>query len=85
MTRLLHDLRFVPPDATLVGVDLAAFGLRNAHALVPTARLTRSTSAAEIAGTPHSMLGRISWRLEKRPRLQLPFGIRNLLVLRRMG
>ncbi len=201
---LLHDLRFVHPDATLVGVDLVASGLRNAHALVPTALLIQADVcglplsdesvdavvsanllehvrddrralleihrvlrpgaraaivvpagpgtydyydrflgherryargelagkardaglevvvdkhlasliypafwlvkqrnrrrygdlegerleqrvAADIAGTSDSRLGRISWRLEKLLPLQLPFGIRNLVVLRRMG
>lgn len=36
---LLEDLRLAHPDATLIGVDLIASGLRKAHALVPQARL----------------------------------------------
>jgi SAM-dependent methyltransferase len=36
---LLEDLRAERPDATLIGVDLVAAGLRRAHALVPEATL----------------------------------------------
>lgn len=36
---LLEDLRRELPDATLLGVDLVAGGLRRAHALVPEAQL----------------------------------------------
>jgi ubiquinone/menaquinone biosynthesis C-methylase UbiE len=36
---LLEDLRQALPQATLLGVDLVAGGLRRAHALVPDARL----------------------------------------------
>jgi SAM-dependent methyltransferase len=36
---LLEDLRSRYPDATLLGVDLVAAGLRRAHALVPDAQL----------------------------------------------
>ncbi|HEY3960339.1 MAG TPA: class I SAM-dependent methyltransferase [Solirubrobacteraceae bacterium] len=36
---LLEDLRIAHPEATLIGVDLIASGLRKAHALVPQARL----------------------------------------------
>jgi SAM-dependent methyltransferase len=36
---LLEDLRRALPEATLLGVDLVAGGLRRAHALVPDARL----------------------------------------------
>jgi SAM-dependent methyltransferase len=36
---LLEDLRRELPEATLLGVDLVAGGLRRAHALVPDARL----------------------------------------------
>jgi SAM-dependent methyltransferase len=36
---LLHDLREAYPEATLIGIDLVAAGLRKAHGLVPSARL----------------------------------------------
>jgi SAM-dependent methyltransferase len=39
---LLADLRGAHPDATLIGVDLIASGLRSAHALVPQARLLQA-------------------------------------------
>lgn len=39
---LLEDLRSLHPEATLVGVDLVASGLRKAHELVPTARLLQA-------------------------------------------
>jgi SAM-dependent methyltransferase len=43
---LLDDLRGAHPDATLVGVDLIASGLRKAHALVPQARLLQADACA---------------------------------------
>jgi SAM-dependent methyltransferase len=39
---LLADLSAAWPDATLIGVDLVASGLRKAHALVPGARLVQA-------------------------------------------
>jgi SAM-dependent methyltransferase len=39
---LLRDLRDFLPDATLLGVDLVAGGLRKAHRAVPDARLLRA-------------------------------------------
>jgi SAM-dependent methyltransferase len=39
---LLDDLRVAHPDATLIGVDLVAAGLRKAHALIPGARLLQA-------------------------------------------
>jgi SAM-dependent methyltransferase len=39
---LLADLHAAHPDATLIGVDLIATGLRRAHALVPQARLLQA-------------------------------------------
>jgi SAM-dependent methyltransferase len=39
---LLEDLQGAHPDATLIGVDLIASGLRKAHALVPRARLLQA-------------------------------------------
>jgi SAM-dependent methyltransferase len=39
---LLADLRAAHPDATLIGVDLVASGLRKANALVPQARLLQA-------------------------------------------
>jgi SAM-dependent methyltransferase len=36
---LLEDLRAAQPQATLIGVDLVAAGLRKAHAATPSARL----------------------------------------------
>jgi SAM-dependent methyltransferase len=44
---LLEDLHAAHPDATLIGVDLVASGLRKAHALVPQARLLQA-SACEL-------------------------------------
>jgi SAM-dependent methyltransferase len=41
---LLADLRTAHPDATLIGVDLIASGLRKAHALVPQARLLQANA-----------------------------------------
>ncbi len=43
---LLEDLRAAHPDATLIGVDLVASGLRKAHALVPHARLLQADACA---------------------------------------
>jgi SAM-dependent methyltransferase len=43
---LLEDLRAGHPDATLIGVDLVASGLRRAHALVPHARLAQADACA---------------------------------------
>jgi SAM-dependent methyltransferase len=43
---LLEDLRAAYPDATLIGVDLIASGLRKAHALVPQARLLQADACA---------------------------------------
>jgi SAM-dependent methyltransferase len=43
---LLQDLRERCPDATLIGVDLIASGLRKAHALVPQARLLQADACA---------------------------------------
>ncbi len=43
---LLEDLRVGYPDATLIGVDLVASGLRKAHALVPQARLLQADACA---------------------------------------
>jgi SAM-dependent methyltransferase len=43
---LLEDLRARHPDATLIGVDLVASGLRRAHALVPHARLLQADACA---------------------------------------
>jgi SAM-dependent methyltransferase len=43
---LLEDLRTGYPDATLIGVDLVASGLRKAHALVPQARLLQADACA---------------------------------------
>jgi SAM-dependent methyltransferase len=43
---LLEDLRALAPDATLLGVDLVAAGLRKAHALVPDARLLQADVCA---------------------------------------
>jgi SAM-dependent methyltransferase len=43
---LLEDLRAGHPDATLIGVDLVASGLRRAHALVPHARLLQADACA---------------------------------------
>jgi SAM-dependent methyltransferase len=43
---LLEDLRRAHPDATLIGVDLIASGLRKAHALVPQARLLQGDACA---------------------------------------
>ncbi len=39
---LLEDLDIRFPEATLIGVDMIASGLRKAHALVPRARLLRA-------------------------------------------
>jgi SAM-dependent methyltransferase len=39
---LLADLRAAHPEATLIGVDLVASGLRKANALVPQARLVQA-------------------------------------------
>ncbi len=39
---LLADLRAARPDATLIGVDLVASGLRKANTLVPEARLLQA-------------------------------------------
>lgn len=39
---LLEDLRSLHPDASLIGVDLVASGLRKAHQLVPSARLLQA-------------------------------------------
>jgi SAM-dependent methyltransferase len=39
---LLADLRAAHPDATLIGIDLVASGLRKASALVPQARLLQA-------------------------------------------
>jgi hypothetical protein len=39
--------------------------------------------ARDIAGTQNSRIGRATRYLEERARLQLPFGIRNLVVLRK--
>jgi SAM-dependent methyltransferase len=43
---LLEDLRVDYPDATLIGVDLIASGLRKAHTLVPQARLLQADACA---------------------------------------
>jgi SAM-dependent methyltransferase len=43
---LLEDLCAAYPDATLIGVDLIASGLRKAHALVPQARLLQADACA---------------------------------------
>jgi SAM-dependent methyltransferase len=43
---LLEDLKTSFPDATLIGVDLIASGLRKAHALVPQARLLQADACA---------------------------------------
>jgi SAM-dependent methyltransferase len=43
---LLEDLRASYPDATLIGIDLIASGLRKAHALVPQARLLQADACA---------------------------------------
>ncbi len=43
---LLADLRVAYPDATLIGVDLVASGLRKANALVPDARLLQADVCA---------------------------------------
>jgi len=43
---LLADLQAGHPDATLIGVDLIAAGLRKAHALVPHARLLQADACA---------------------------------------
>jgi len=43
---LLADLRAAYPDATLIGVDLVASGLRKANALVPDARLLQADVCA---------------------------------------
>jgi SAM-dependent methyltransferase len=43
---LLEDLRAGYPDATLIGVDLIASGLRRAHTLVPQARLLQADACA---------------------------------------
>jgi SAM-dependent methyltransferase len=42
-----------------------------------------SRVALDIAGTEDSRMGRVLRRVEERSRLKLPFGIRNLVVLRR--
>jgi SAM-dependent methyltransferase len=39
---LLEDLRAAHPEATLIGVDLVAAGLRKAHASTPSARLLQA-------------------------------------------
>lgn len=39
---LLADLRIARPDATLLGVDLVAAGLKKAHATTPSARLLQA-------------------------------------------
>jgi ubiquinone/menaquinone biosynthesis C-methylase UbiE len=43
---LLEDLSAAYPEATLLGVDLIAAGLRKAHAGVPTARLLHADACA---------------------------------------
>ncbi len=43
---LLADLRVAYPNATLIGVDLVASGLRKANALVPDARLLQADVCA---------------------------------------
>jgi ubiquinone/menaquinone biosynthesis C-methylase UbiE len=43
---LLEDLRGRSPQATLIGVDLIASGLRRAHALVPQALLLQADACA---------------------------------------
>jgi SAM-dependent methyltransferase len=43
---LLEDLRARHPQATLLGVDLVASGLRRAHARVPQARLLQADACA---------------------------------------
>jgi SAM-dependent methyltransferase len=43
---LLEDLEVAHPDATLVGVDLIAAGLRKAHRSVPGARLLHADACA---------------------------------------
>jgi SAM-dependent methyltransferase len=43
---LLEELRAGYPDATLIGIDLVASGLRKAHALVPQARLLQADVCA---------------------------------------
>lgn len=43
---LLADLRSTLPDATLMGVDLVASGLRKAHALVPDAVLLQADACS---------------------------------------
>jgi ubiquinone/menaquinone biosynthesis C-methylase UbiE len=43
---LLEDLQAAYPDATLVGVDLIAAGLRKAHRSVPAARLLHADACA---------------------------------------
>jgi SAM-dependent methyltransferase len=43
---MLEDLRASCPGATLIGVDMIASGLRNAHTLVPDARLLQADACA---------------------------------------
>ncbi|HXB63533.1 MAG TPA: class I SAM-dependent methyltransferase [Solirubrobacteraceae bacterium] len=43
---LLDDLRTRHPDATLIGIDMVASGLRKAHARIPQARLAQADACA---------------------------------------
>ena len=43
---LLEELRAAHPDATLLGIDLVASGLRRAHAAVPDAVLLQADASA---------------------------------------
>lgn len=43
---LLDDLRMSHPDATLIGIDMVASGLRKAHTRIPQARLAQADACS---------------------------------------
>lgn len=75
---LLDDLRAAHPDATLIGVDLIASGLRKAHALVPQARLLQA-DACELPLRDSSLDAALSANLLE----HLPDDVSALMELRR--
>jgi SAM-dependent methyltransferase len=76
---LLEDLHRAHPDATLIGVDLIASGLRKAHALVPQARLLQG-DACELPLRDASLDAALSANLLE----HLPDDVAALSELRRV-
>jgi SAM-dependent methyltransferase len=76
---MLEDLRAAHPDATLIGVDLIASGLRKAHMLVPQARLLQA-DACELPLRDSSLDAALSANLLE----HIPDDVQALAELRRV-